>query len=208
MIWLALLGTLAPATADLPRLDVQDGAVSYSAASDLYTVPPVRPFEPTPGFAGGAAEGDAPPPTLRRLLREPVVVEDYRGTYEAAPTDVEIAYEQGVVQAEMSMDGRMGPLDGRWRVAAADGTVLLQLLMTDPGQGRPIEGGWLRPAAAGEASDVGSLGTVTRDGSTLVIPVADEDAPIELRLHPSGQGWTGVLTGDGPDRAVRMSRPD
>lgn len=207
MIWFALLATFAPASDVLPRSAVQDGTVAYSATAELYEAPPVRPFEPRPGFAGGEAEGDAPNGAMRRPLTGPVVVEAYRGAYEASPSDTEVAYDQGVTQAELSMDVRMGPLDGRWRVTASDGTDLLHLVMSDRGGSRPVEGGWFRPAAAGSASELGPLGAVTRAGSTVVIPVPDSDGRLELRLQPAGDGWTGVLSGDGPDRTVRMSRP-
>src|SRR5690606_9432710 len=106
--------------------------------------PPVRPYEPS--WDTPEAEGDAYMVT-RRALEVPVVLQAYNGTYEATPTDAEVVYQQGVTSAALRANSLMGPLDGRWRVTASDGTPVLELLMMDRGDGALVEGAWREPSA-------------------------------------------------------------
>ena len=178
---------------------------SYPAAPELYAPPVVRPFEPASDFGRAVAQGDAGDDVHRRPITTPVVVEAYRRSYEVSPSDAEVAYEQGVAQAEINADSRSGPLDGRWRVIDPEGRVLLDLVLSDRGSGKPVEGAWSR-RNAGDA-DMGLLATVIRDGETVVIDASVGDRPVVLRLRPAADGWAGTLTGAGRDQTVAMTRP-
>lgn len=169
------------------------------AAQDLYSPPVVRPFEPPSDFGRERAQGDDSATVSRRPLEAPVLVDAYRGAYEVGPGDVEIAYDQGVAQAEIDMDRRMGPLDGRWRVRDAGGTLLFSLVLRDPGDGGPVEGGWSRQDALG--SDGTAAGRREGEGATLALDGAGE---LSLSRAPDG-GWTGFWNDGDALRAVRVT---
>ena len=172
------------------------------ATPETYQPPVVRPFEPPSNFGREEAQGDSDETLHRRKLTQPVVVGAYVRSYETSPTDLEIAYDQGVTQAEINMDSRAGPLDGRWRVKDADGKPILSLALTDLGEGRMIEGAWRRLAPRAADKDSGFAGPAATDGETVVVPAAGG----ELRLQAASNGWTGVLVQDGRSRPVTLSR--
>lgn len=196
MIWFTFASILSSGLALQTPYGVLD------ATPETYQPPAVRPFEPPSDFGREQAEGDADETLHRRKLTQPVVVGAYVGSYETSPTDSEAAYDQGVAQAEINMDGRAGSLDGRWRVADADGRPILSLALTDLGGGRTIEGAWRRLDAAAAPKDSGVAGPATADGETKVIPAAGG----ELRLQAASGGWTGVLVQGGRSRPVTLSR--
>jgi hypothetical protein len=172
------------------------------ATPETYQAPVVRPFEPPSDFGREQAQGDADMDLHRAPLTRPVDVGAYVGSYEVSPTDAEVAYDQGVAQAEIDTDRLMGPLDGRWRVSAADGAPLMSLALTDRGQGRRVEGAWRRLDAPPETPLSGPAGPVATVGGKLVVPVSGG----ELRLQPAGPGWTGEWVQDGRARPVTVSR--
>ena len=172
------------------------------ATPETYHAPAVRPFEPPSDFGREDAQGDAATDRHRHPLTAPVEVDAYVGDYEVSPTDAEIAYDQGVAQAQIDADARSGPLDGRWRVTSTDGQPLLSLALTDLGGGRMIEGAWRRldlPAGTGQG---GPAGPASKSGDIVVIPLAGG----ELRLRPAVRGWTGELIQSGRARPVTVSR--
>jgi hypothetical protein len=177
-----LAGLLAPQTAPHP------------STLEPYSAPVIRPFEPGSDFGREIAEGDAAAAAHRRPLTAPVTVDAYRGSYEATPTDVEIAYEQGVSAAELRADQTSGPLDGYWRIRDAGGDVLYDLVLMDPGVGR-IEGGWRNGGDAGGAASDGRVLTLENGGGVIA-------------LERAGTGWRGRLTVDGRTRPVTITRPD
>ncbi|MBU2378309.1 MAG: hypothetical protein KJ824_04015 [Alphaproteobacteria bacterium] len=175
----------------------QDTVVPYR--SPLYVAPVVRPFEPPSNFGRVTEEGDGDAGTLRRPLVAPVAVEAYRGSYEFAPSSAETAYDEGVDAAERNMDGRMGPLDGRWRLKDGDGRTVMTLSLMDEGEGRRLEGAYRGHDATAQ---VGPLTATERTARTLVLNVAGG----RLSLQASGEGWSGVLVRDGRERAVTLVR--
>lgn len=187
MISLLLIALAAPAVQTAPP----------PAPSPAYSDPPVRPFEPTgPLVTGSEAEAVSPP--LRHPPEAPVTVDAYRGHYEAPPDAVERAYDRGVNQAEATMDSRMGPLDGGWRVLGQDGETLFTLLLFDEGRGGSVEGAW-----RDGGGHMGVAASTPRDdGRTAVVL----DGRCELVLVPSGSGFTGVLIRDGREQPIRLSR--
>jgi len=192
MIWFAFATALA----------VQTPYGQLDATPETYHAPVVRPFEPPSDFGREVAEGDADDALHRRRLTAPVVVSAYSRSYETSPSDVEVAYDQGVTQAEINMDRRMGPLDGRWHVVDADGETLLSLVLTDQGEGRRVEGAFRRLDARAAARPSGVAGPAVAKADTVVVPLGEG----ELRLNPSGDGWTGVLVRGRQSRPVVLSR--
>lgn len=170
-------------------------AAPSPSTMEPYSAPVIRPFEPGPDFGLEIAEGDAGGPPRRRPLTAPVTVDAYRGSYEATPTDIEIAYEQGVASAEQRADQTAGPLDGLWRISDAGGQVLYEVLLMDPGVGA-VEGGWRSGREAGGAVSDGRTLTLEDDGGGVIV------------LERAGEGWRGRLTVDGRTRAVTITRPD
>lgn len=162
--------------------------------SPAYRDPPVRPFEPT-GPLVPASEAEVRPP-LRHPPEAPVSVDAYRGHYESPPGAVERAYEAGVAQAERTMDSRMGPLDGEWRVLDSAGHTLFTLVLFDEGLGA-VEGAWRdtagRMGVAASASH--------EDGRTAIIL----DGRCELLLSRSGSDFTGDLIREGREQPVRLT---
>lgn len=168
-------------------------ATPYAPGQPLYSAPVIRPFEPGPDFGRQIPEGDAGATPRRRALTAPVTVDAYEGSYEATPTALEIAYEQGVASAERRADQTAGPLDGLWRIADAEGRTLYEVQLMDPGVG-PVEGGWRNGR---------DIGGAVSDGRTLTL----EDGGGVIVLERAGEGWRGRLTVDGRTRAVTITRP-
>ena len=198
-----MIGTLLAA---LMVVAVQDGPVAYGAvhpsAYDTYAPPAVRPFEPPYSFGTEIAQGDRFDGVARRPLTETVIVEAYGGDYETSPSDVEVAYQQGVANAELRGDERMGPLDGRWRLVAEDGAPLLDVLLSDSGSGEEIQGAW---KAVDDTDDVGVLSSLSRSTDALTLSLEDDAAPAQVQLRPDGVGrWRGQLVRGDQTQAVRL----
>lgn len=153
---------------------------------ELYTAPPVRPFEPPSDFGRETPEGDAAPRPHRAPLTAAVAVDAYAGQYEAEPTAAEAGYAQGVSGAELGMDALAGPLDGRWSVVDASGRPLLRIILSDPGDGRALEGAWR--AEQGPGRGVVASGQREHGEVRLILYEAGE-----LRLTRAPAGWEGVL---------------
>lgn len=164
--------------------------------SPAYRDPPVRPFEPTGPLVTGA-EAEARP-SLHHPPEVSVTVDAYRGHYESPPTAAERAYERGVVQAEINMDSRMGPLDGHWRVVDQDGATLFTLVLVDEGGGLAVEGAWRD--ADGRMGVAAS--TPRGDGQTALVL----DGRCEMVLARTDAGFTGILTREGREQPVRLAR--
>lgn len=172
------------------------------AGSYLYRLE-ATPFTPPDDFGQTQGAPLAVPPQgdaaesaeLRRRLDAAVSVNDYRRSYEQPPSPLAEAYDRGVANAEISADSRMGALDGRWRLLAADGTELMRILLRDPGD-RPVEGAWRKDGR------VGPIPAVTKSGVEAVLTLPD--GVLELRRTPDG--WRGVLKGADGERAVTLSR--
>ncbi len=167
--------------------------IPQAPAPEIYSAPLIRPFEPGDDFAREGAEGDATPRPLRGPLTESVTVDAYDRSYEATPTDLEVAYDQGVTSAEIRADQTAGPLDGAWRVSDAGGRVIYELVLLDTGAGR-AEGAWRRDRDYGGA--VAEGGILSLEGEAGVI-----------RLQRDAAGWRGTLTVDGRSQPVTLSRP-
>ncbi|HYC99448.1 hypothetical protein [Brevundimonas sp.] len=168
-------------------------AAPHPSTLEPYSAPAIRPFEPGPDSGHDVAQGDAAGAPHRPPLTAPVTVGAYDGSYELAPTDVEIAYDQGVASAEIRTDQIAGPLDGWWWVRDPAGPTLYELVLADSGLG-PIEGGWRSGRDAGGAG--------VNDG----VLTLDDGASIVLERTPAG--WRGQMTRGGRVVPVTLTRPD
>lgn len=193
MIWLAFASALTVQTTYGP----------LDATPETYQPPVIRPFEPPSDFGRTRAQGDGDTIQQRAPLTQSVTVDAYAASYEVSPSDTETAYDQGVAQAELDTDRRMGPLDGRWRVTGADGKPLLSLALTDRGEGRMIEGAWTRLDSQPGVELSGPAGPATNDGQTVVVPITGG----ELHLHQTSSGWTGELIQNNRRHPVTVTRP-
>ena len=179
---------------------------SYGAAgsTELYSAPVIRPYEPPSAFGRQIEEGDVARPIRSRPITAPVAVEAYRSDYEQSPSLGEVSYEQSVARARAAADARMGPLDGVWKATGADGQPVLDLVLSDRGGAKPVEGAISLNDAVRTTVAVGS---VTQTGGEAVIEAAVAGRPVQLRLRGSADGWMGTLIGLGRDQAVHLSRP-
>jgi len=173
-------------------------AYAQAGSAEEYQAPVVRPFEPTGAIE--AAQGDAPPPSARRALDRPVTVNGYHRSYEAPQSDGEVAYQQGVVQAELNADALSGPLDGTWLVRDGAGRTVLRLVLNDRGGGRPVEGAWMADPASGRHA-TGVIGPITQDGARITAPL-DGEGRLVL-----GAGLSGTLEREGHSDPVSLVRP-
>jgi hypothetical protein len=189
----ALSGQSGPAPVPQPR-------PWSAAASELYAAPVVRPYEPPSDFGRQIAEGDADATVRTRPITAPVAVEAYSDTYETRRSRREISYQQGVEAARQRQNARMGPLDGIWRVVDAQGRPLLDLILSDSGSSRPVEGAMRLT----DTDRTAVIEAVTTEGETRIITAALDGRPMSLRLHRQGDVWAGDLSG----AAVSLVRPE
>lgn len=185
-------------------LVVQDPAAA--PAEDLYQAPVIRPFEPDWDFS-------VDPPVIAPddpgRAAAPVTLDRYDGSYERPPTATEIAYLRGLQAAEARRDSLMGPLDGLWRVREVGGADLLQILLTDPGDGGPIVGAWRDVERAGATARLGVLTVVARRGAGLQAIFRTDGSTVdnELEVQLSARGvLTGALRYEGRTRNVTLVR--
>lgn len=180
---------------------------SYGAAGsqELYAAPVIRPYEPPSAFGRQVEEGDVARPIRSRPITEPVAVEAYRNDYEQSPSLGEVSYEQSVARARAAADSRMGSLDGVWKATTADGQTVLDLVLSDRGQTKPVEGALSLNDATRTTVPVAS---VSQAADQTVIEASVAGRPVQLRLQMVAAGWAGTLSGLGRDQAVSLSRPD
>lgn len=170
---------------------VISAAADPAADPETYSRPAVAPFEPASGFGRDQAQGDAETDHYRRPLTTPVSVDAYHRSYEYSPSDSETSYEQGVAQARIDAQARMGGLDGAWQVMDAQGDVLSDLVVSDAGTDSRLEAAW----SLSGPGDVAT--TARRDGDAVLIEAGTGARTTRLRLTPTPQGWAGALAGAG-----------
>lgn len=149
----------------------------------VYRRPTIAPYEPPSDFGRLDAEGD----TIgrpRRVSGRP----DADGDYQAAVED-----------RRRAAQALMGPLDGVWLLTDDRGRTVMNLALTDPGDGQAVEGAWRRTAARGGRSGV--IGAVTRDGAEVRIDLADN---LRIRLLAAAGRWVGVLSEGRHERRIAL----
>jgi hypothetical protein len=181
-------------------------AVSTTAQDVLEQPSTVRPFEmPVAAPPGPVPYADASDAKI------PVKVEDYHRSYEGPENAVEAYYDAGVRRAFEAEQALCGALDGMWTLTGADGAPLMQLAISDPGEGRGAAGGaWRDLSRANDPDATGLIDAVTREGRVIVIRMTLRAGgpAVTLRLTPGAEGrWRGTLAGGAAaDRLVVMER--
>lgn len=186
-------------------LSGQETSYGVAGSPELYAAPVIRPYEPPSAFGRQVEEGDVARPIRSRPITEPVAVEAYRNDYEQSPSLGEVSYEQSVARARAAADSRMGSLDGVWKATNADGQTVLDLVLSDRGQAKPVEGALSLNDATRTTVPVAS---VSQPAGETVIEASVAGRPVQLRLQMVAAGWAGTLTGLGRDQAVSLSHPD
>jgi hypothetical protein len=179
-------------------------AIGRAGSTELYAAPVVRPYEPPSDFGRQVEEGDVGRPIRSRPITGPVAVEAYTGNYEQIRSSGEVSYVQAVIRARASADARMGSLDGVWSAVGADGRPVLDLVLSDRGPSKPVEGAL---SLNDQTRSTAPVASVVQDGGQAVIEASVGGRPVRLRLQPSGEGWTGTLSGLGRDQAVSLTHP-
>jgi hypothetical protein len=190
--------------AGVSGLSGQETAYAQAASSEVYAAPVVRPYEPPSDFGRQVEEGDVNRPIRSRPITGPVAVEAYQGNYEQIRSSGEIGYVAAVNRARASADARMGSLDGVWTATGADGGPVLDLVLSDRGSSKPVEGAL---SLNDQTRSTAPVESVTRNGEETVIEASVGGRAVRLRLRQAGQGWTGSLSGLGRDQAVSLTRP-
>ncbi|MCR5878239.1 hypothetical protein [Phenylobacterium sp. J367] len=111
---------------------------------DTAAEPPAAP-EPEPQIA--LPPGPQPYAPPRPQLAGPVFVDETGKNPDAPPTVRDLAYESRIRASFASAQSFQGPLDGRWTLAAADGTGLYEFELSDKTSAPPE--GLAGPAPAG-----------------------------------------------------------
>lgn len=186
-------------------LSGQETSYGATGSPELYAAPVIRPYEPPSAFGRQVEEGDVARPIRSRPIAEPVAVEAYRNDYEQSPSLGEVSYEQSVARARAAADSRMGSLDGVWKATTADGQTVLDLVLSDRGQAKPVEGALSLNDATRTTVAVAS---VVKTADQTVIEASVAGRAVQLRLQMVAAGWAGTLSGLGRDQAVSLSRPD
>lgn len=176
--------------------------------------PPVIAVQPQPAPTPvQPAPQPQPPPVYalptRPQLDRPVNIEE-RGVSPDGPLQgAELGYDMRMRAGVANAQGRQGPLDGGWTVAAADGVRLYNLQVVDPGDGTyALEGAWRSLQRQGIGT-TGLLSSLDRAATTLSIRFYRREGgqPTVLTLNPLPDGsWTGELWEEGATTLVTMRR--
>jgi hypothetical protein len=123
-------------------------------------------------------------------------------------TPQEEAFDKQLRQSYSVVDQQQGPLEGAWRLLAADGKPLFGFQLADLPRGG-VEGAWRdlrRPSALGGS---GFIAVIYRDEDSLRMNFYEREGqgPTEIVLIPTGSGqWTGNLWDDSRKVPVTMQR--
>lgn len=186
---------LAVALAQEPALSVAEEPAPGREGGPSPTV--VRPFE-MPAVVPTAPDPSRP----RRAPDVPVRLDEYRGQYEDPKDVVQLRFERGVADNLRRASALAGPLEGRWRVDADDGTPLLALVLFHTGEGGvEVEGAWRDLSRPGRLGASGPIASAERDAAgalTLRYTPAGASTAAVLSLELAGpRRWTGVLASPG-----------
>ena len=179
----------APAAAPPPAPAYRAGPAAAGAG---YGTGPAAPaYRVAPDAGEGPEPASFPTP---ELARTGVTIEAYDPRVEQRWGSEDPSYA-GVIRGGAAIaQSRLGPLDGGWTLAAADGTALYALQLVDEGDG--VEGAWRQTQSPAPAAS-GFLSLVSRQTDGVVLsftePGAGGATVVRVRPAPDGQ-WRGEIT--------------
>ena len=138
----------------------------------------------------------------------PVTIDQVGRTPGGPLTPQEEAFDKQLRQSYSVVDQQQGPLEGAWRLLAADGKPLFGFQLADLPRGG-VEGAWRdlrRPSALGGS---GFIAVIYRDEDSLRMNFYEREGegPTEIVLTPTGSGqWTGNLWDESRKVPVTMQR--
>jgi hypothetical protein len=198
MSWLALIaaeviGAAQPAAAPpappAPPAVVQPAPTSTPAPSPAPAPAPAPPASPEMDDEGGVVP----------LSSQPQVGESQiRSSFQAA-------------------EAMRGALDGRWRLAAADGGPPIYVFQFSDSGGAPdarattpmapqVEGSWRDMRRPDALNGSGITETIRRDSQGMTIVFYEDNQEQTFVLQPAGAAWTGELMLAGVRTKVLMTR--
>lgn len=211
----APVATAPPPAPDIDAIAaVLDDPQAYSTDVDEepapvppYSPPPYTPLavSPQPMFLP-----PLPPRIVSRpKLDRPVLIDETGLTPEGPLAPPELGYDMRVRANIANAQGRQGPLDGGWTVAAADGAKLYNLQLVDPGDSPiSLEGAWRSLQRRGVGT-TGLIASFERGEASLVVRFARRsgETPTVMTLTPLVDGsWSGQMWEDGKVLSVTMRR--
>ena len=173
--------------------------------------PVAPPVQATPAPAAPAVQPAPTPPPA-----SPALPSDEDGP---PASNAQAGVGESQIRASyQNAEATRGALDGRWRLAGADGQVIYVFQFSDSG-GAPdprattprspqVEGAWQDLRRPNALNATGMFETVRHDGAKLAIVLDEGDPPRTetITLQPTGSAWTGEFV-DGPTRTnVTMTR--
>ncbi len=174
--------------------------------------PAAHPAAPTP--APATQQPDTPPPAP--VQSAPPDNQSEEPQTSTSPDNLgqgamaQQAWETRLRAAYEAAEARQGPLDGSWRLSGADGDVLFEFVLSDPG-GYNMAGAWRDVRRGGGADGSGFMGAVYRTADGVVVRFTEagqsNETVLQLRLTADGR-WGGELTEGGAVRSVVLSRSD
>jgi hypothetical protein len=197
MSWLAMMAAVvigqAPAA---PPLTAVAPPVQAAPVPSAPTTQPAPTPTPPPAPPALPSEEDGPPASNAQAG---VGETQIRASYQVA-------------------EATRGALDGRWRLAGADGQVIYVFQFSDSG-GAPdarattpmspqVEGAWQDLRRPNALNATGMFETVRHDGAKLAIVLDEGDPPHTetITLQPMGSTWTGEFIDGAARTPVTMTR--
>ena len=118
------------------------------------------------------------------------------------------AWDARLRAAYEAAEARQGPLDGSWRLTGADGDVLFEFVLSDPGASN-MTGAWRDLRRGGGADGSGFVSAVYRTADGVVVRLTEpgQSSEIVLQLRPTADGrWGGEMTENGAASSVILTR--
>jgi hypothetical protein len=192
--------------------------VQGQAAPSSPATPDVVQTSPQPAGPSTSAPATSQPETYQPTPAQPAQSDNQTEEPQtsAAPDNLgqgamaQQAWEARLRSAYEAAEARQGPLDGSWRLTGADGDVLFEMVLSDPGFSN-MTGAWRDLRRGGGADGSGFMGAVYRTADGVVVRFTESGQPNEivLQLRPTADGrWGGEMTEDGAVRSVVLSRAD
>ena len=194
--WLVFAQVQAAPASDVVQTVPAPAAAPQSSPAPQQPAPvPVQPPQPPPAPTQPDTQAEEP-----QTAPAPDVIGEGAYAQQAWEARLHAAYEDA--------EARQGPLDGSWRLTGADGDVLFEFVLSDPGVSS-VTGAWRDLRRGGGADGSGFVSAVyrTADGVDVRFTETGQGSQTVLQVRPTADGrWGGELTEAGAVRSVIMTR--